>query len=116
MRTVALNRAGDSMGGCSAANLVRANVGKVLSKSTGYPPCFAGDVFLRRSLAALHPATWRPVVQATRTLWFDYGHLRTVLHRNCLDAAERPIPWYTYPAVEYLKQLDFSRARVFEYG
>jgi hypothetical protein len=26
------------------------------------------------------------------------------------------VPWYTYPAIEYLKQLDFSRSRVFEYG
>jgi hypothetical protein len=73
-------------------------------------------VHLPRSLALLHPTTWKPAFQATRTLWFDYAHLRSVLHRSCVDAGQQPIPWYTYPAIEYLKQLDFSEARVFEYG
>jgi hypothetical protein len=26
------------------------------------------------------------------------------------------VPWYTYPAIEFLKQFDFSGKRVFEYG
>jgi hypothetical protein len=28
----------------------------------------------------------------------------------------RPIPWYTYPAIEYLSHVDFSDLRVLEYG
>lgn len=27
-----------------------------------------------------------------------------------------PIPWYTYPAIEFLRSLDLSACRVFEYG
>jgi len=27
-----------------------------------------------------------------------------------------PLPWFTYPAIEYLAQLDLDGARVFEYG
>ena len=27
-----------------------------------------------------------------------------------------PLPWFTYPAIEYLSQFDFSGKRVFEYG
>jgi len=27
-----------------------------------------------------------------------------------------PLPWYTYPAIEYIRQFDFSGCRVFEYG
>jgi hypothetical protein len=57
-----------------------------------------------------------PAFAAARSLWFDYAHLRTVLTRSCVDANQRPVPWYTYPAIEYVKQLDFSDARVFEYG
>jgi hypothetical protein len=68
------------------------------------------------SLDALHPRTWLPALQATRTLWFDYAHLRSVLSHSSVDADGRPVPWYTYPAIEYLKQLDFREARVFEYG
>jgi len=33
-----------------------------------------------------------------------------------VDAAGEPIPWFTYPAIEYLKRFDLSGARVFEYG
>src|SRR5688572_10403591 len=28
----------------------------------------------------------------------------------------QPIPWYTYPAIEFIRQLDFSQSTVFEYG
>ena len=34
----------------------------------------------------------------------------------CLDAVGDPIPWYTYPTIEYLRQLDFSQRTVFEFG
>jgi hypothetical protein len=33
-----------------------------------------------------------------------------------VDAHLKPIPWYTYPAIEYLKQIDFSDKAVFEFG
>ena len=33
-----------------------------------------------------------------------------------MDAAGLPIPLYTYSAIDYLSQLDFSQSSVFEYG
>lgn len=27
-----------------------------------------------------------------------------------------PVPWFTYPAIEYLRQFDFSDMKIFEYG
>jgi hypothetical protein len=33
-----------------------------------------------------------------------------------VDSAGEPVPWYTYPAIEYLQQFDFSTRSVFEYG
>src|SRR5262245_9536558 len=33
-----------------------------------------------------------------------------------LTANGEPLPWYTYPAIAYLAQLDFSGSDVFEYG
>jgi hypothetical protein len=33
-----------------------------------------------------------------------------------VDARGEPVPWYTYPAIAYLTQLDFSESRVFEFG
>ena len=35
---------------------------------------------------------------------------------ECVDADTKPVPWYTYPAIEYIRQLDFTDKAVFEYG
>ena len=64
----------------------------------------------------LRPQAWRASWQAARTLWTAYGHLRTVRTASSVDANGDPVPWYTYPAIEYLKQFDFTSKSVFEYG
>lgn len=45
-----------------------------------------------------------------------YGLKKTIDSNSCIDAEDNPIPWYTYPAIEYIKQLDFSKSIVFEFG
>ena len=57
----------------------------------------------------------RPPRFAKRTV-VDTGYLRSVLSKEPVDGAGEPIPWYTFPATAYLRQLDFSGKRVFEYG
>lgn len=49
-------------------------------------------------------------------LSFEYGQFRTIKNWECIDKNGKPIPWYTYPAIEYLSFLDFSDKTVFEYG
>ena len=68
------------------------------------------------SAALLKPSTWKAPVQAARSLWFDYAHVRSAAMHQAVDADGRAVPWYTYPAIEYLRQLDFSGKDVFEYG
>ena len=51
-----------------------------------------------------------------RTLSSEFGQYKSMQRWECIDASDSPIPWYTYPAIEYLKQLDFSDKLVFEYG
>jgi hypothetical protein len=46
----------------------------------------------------------------------DYGQWLTIRSWSSVDKVGNPIPWYTYPATEYLLHLDFSRLAVFEYG
>ena len=46
----------------------------------------------------------------------DYGHQKSVLLGKPVDASLNPVPWYTYPAIEYLGQFDFSAKNIFEYG
>jgi hypothetical protein len=45
-----------------------------------------------------------------------YGQFRSIRQWSCLDGDGRPIPWYTYPAIEYLSHIDFSALKVLEYG
>jgi hypothetical protein len=54
--------------------------------------------------------------RAYRILSADYGHLKSTALMRSVDAAGQPLPWITYPAIEFLRQLDFSTKRVFEYG
>jgi hypothetical protein len=44
------------------------------------------------------------------------GHFQSALKSRAVDRSGRALPWYTYPAVEYLSQLDFSDAEVLEFG
>lgn len=62
------------------------------------------------------PRKIRPAVRNFRLLNFGYGHFRTMRERASVDRLGNPIPWYTYPAIEYVKQLDFSQRHIFEYG
>jgi hypothetical protein len=62
------------------------------------------------------PGCWLRSLRAYRILSFKYGHLRSAATMRSVDAAGAPVPWITYPAIEFLKQLDLSDKMVFEYG
>ncbi|MEE2659582.1 MAG: class I SAM-dependent methyltransferase [Candidatus Latescibacterota bacterium] len=44
------------------------------------------------------------------------GHVKNFLRQLPVDSCGEPVPWYTYPAIDYLSNLDFSDARIFEFG
>jgi len=46
----------------------------------------------------------------------EYGQYSTIRQQVPVDAKGAPIPWYSYPALEYLKQLDLRDKTVFEWG
>lgn len=45
-----------------------------------------------------------------------WGHARSKELRRPVGANEEPLPWFTYPAIEFLQQLELSDARVLEWG
>jgi len=59
----------------------------------------------------LFPGLTRSFINA-RTLAYAHGQMRG----TASNAAGEPIPWYTYPATEYLSQFDARDASVFEFG
>jgi hypothetical protein len=67
-------------------------------------------------LAHALPAAWMPSLRVAKSLLLDYGHLKSSIRRSSVMADSQPVPWYTYPAIEYVRQLDFRDASVFEYG
>ncbi len=64
--------------------------------------------------ARLHP--WLAGRAVTRLLRRDFGHALSALRGEPLDQMGRPIPWFTYPATEYINQWDLSGKTVFEFG
>ena len=46
----------------------------------------------------------------------DFAIERTIDERVCLDKDGHPLLWYTYPAIEYLRQFDYKEKKIFEFG
>ena len=50
-------------------------------------------------------------------MWMEeFAIGRTIDEKVCEDKNGNPIPWYTYPAIEYLSQFDYSNKKIFEFG
>ncbi|MEO5894411.1 MAG: SAM-dependent methyltransferase [Vicinamibacterales bacterium] len=62
------------------------------------------------------PWNWPRTARLCRILAIDYGHLRSAARAAAIDASGEPVPWLTYPAIEYVGRLDLSGKSVFEYG
>jgi hypothetical protein len=73
------------------------------------------NVYHHHVLDSLDPAAYWDAVGAWRTLIEDYGFGRSS-KGACVDHDGNPIPWYSYPATEFLGKLSFANRSVFEYG
>src|SRR3989344_305827 len=58
----------------------------------------------------------RPFFQYLRGMLFQYGWLRSFWCGRPVDQNGKPLPWITYPAIDFLSQFDFSDCYVFEWG
>lgn len=55
-------------------------------------------------------------LKAVEMLQKDFGLERSIDEKLCQDKDGNPIPWYTYPAIEYISQFDYANKKVFEFG
>ena len=69
-----------------------------------------------KMLRKLIPQSILGTLRNYKTLSVRHGQFLSMRLGESLDGAMKPVPWYTYPAIEYLRQLDFSDLSVFEYG
>jgi hypothetical protein len=61
----------------------------------------------------------RSVVTAVFTPFFHYyqaGHFRSSFLLRAVDRFGDPLPWYTYPSIDFLSRRSFSGRRVLEFG
>jgi len=56
------------------------------------------------------------LIENFNTLAIKYGQKVSISKGESLDSQLQEIPWYTYPAIEYLDNIDFKFDKVFEYG
>lgn len=68
-----------------------------------------------RCLRTLFPHT-SVLLRNFNILATEQGQWKSITSRSSVDRRGSPLPWYTYPAIEYLETLDLADCRVFEYG
>ena len=51
-----------------------------------------------------------------KVLDLKYGHSLSRITGRPVDANGRPIPWFTYPAIEFISQFSLSEKTIFEWG
>lgn len=55
-------------------------------------------------------------IYTTFILQYTYGHFLSSTKWSAVDKNGDPIPWFSYPAIEYIEQFDLSNKIIFEYG
>ena len=70
----------------------------------------------KKLVSKVVPNEFLKALRNYRILSVGYGQFRSMKRWECVDRDNHPLPWYTYPAIEYIKQLDFSRKIIFEFG
>lgn len=71
---------------------------------------------LKNLIMKLIPLSWRKIIKNFWILSEIYGQRYSIIHNKCVDKDGNEIPWYTFPAYEYLKSLDFKNSNVLEFG
>lgn len=56
------------------------------------------------------------VTDACKVFELEYGHYNSLKEQRAIDKDGNPIPWFTYPAIDYLDQLDLSDKVMLEWG
>lgn len=73
--------------------------------------------YLKRLIVESLPSVPKEAVAPTQEILAClHGHARTLEAKLPIAADGSPLPWYTYPAIEYCNQLDASGLNIFEYG
>lgn len=62
------------------------------------------------------PVNLAKIIDQLDVLLYKQGQVNSLREDFPVDARGQPIPWITYPALEYLAQFDYSECNIFEFG
>lgn len=71
---------------------------------------------IKKLLYKILPMSVRKQLNNFKILAIEYGQYKTIKNSVCVDKYGNYIPWYTYPAIEFLNNFDFKQKIIFEYG
>lgn len=71
---------------------------------------------IKECLRFLLPSGIKATLRNYRTLSLELGQFKSMQMWKPIDKDNHPIPWFTYPSIEYINQLDLSSYDIFEYG
>jgi len=71
---------------------------------------------IKKIIGKFIPSKIKKQLTNFRILSNDYAQYQTIKNWDCTDKHGNKIPWYTYPTIEFLNNLDFSEKSVFEFG
>jgi hypothetical protein len=62
------------------------------------------------------PKYIRKELKVYKLISIDYGHLNSVKQSKSVDKDGNFLPWYTYPSIEFISELNLHGKTVFEWG
>ena len=74
---------------------------------------------LRKYLKIILPVTVVRILKQFEnfiTLSLKYGQFNSIIKNSSIDRFNKPIPWISYPAIEFLNQFNLKNIKVLEYG
>ena len=71
---------------------------------------------IKKIISKMIPSKIEKQLMNFKILAFEYGQYKTIKNWDSVDKNSKKVPWYTYPAIEYLNNIDFSKKSIFEYG
>ena len=71
---------------------------------------------IKRGLGLILGRGGRVFIKNSLILGKKYGQYQSAKEWSCINAEGLPIPWYTYPTIEYLNNLKLDGISVLEYG
>ena len=71
--------------------------------------------YLTLLLKSINPSIRAQIINF-KYLAIDRGQFKSIKLGKPIDNKMKPIPWWTYPVIDYLNQFDFNDEIIFEYG